>query len=373
MPSRRQFLATAAASAAASSLPAATPNPQSPNPLPRWRGFNLLPFFSSFDRSGEANSMVIPADDLRLIRDLGFDYVRLPIDYWLFVDSDWAQTRQMDPAHVTRVRASALDKLDALVAQCRASGLHLTLNLHRAPGYCINGWEHEPYNLFKDPDAEDAFAFYWDLFARRYASEPASTLSFNLVNEAPNPGEKMSTGDYRRVMKRAGDAIRAVSPDRLVIVDGIRVGREVSTNLIQEGYAQAVHAYDPHPLTHYKAGWVRGSDQYPVPQWPYVTADGVIQDRRFLEIYFAPWAALARSGVGVHCGECGCYTHTAHDVFLRWFEEVLAILKENAIGWSLWNFRGDFGILDSHRPDVAYQPFHGHLLDRRLLDLLLRF
>jgi endoglucanase len=36
----------------------------------------------------------------------------------------------------------------------------------------------------------------------------------------------------------------------------------------------------------------------------------------------------------------------------------------------MWNFRGSFGFLDSERADVAYQDFHGHKLDRAMLDVL---
>jgi hypothetical protein len=39
-------------------------------------------------------------------------------------------------------------------------------------------------------------------------------------------------------------------------------------------------------------------------------------------------------------------------------------------GWALWNFRGEFGILDSEREDVEYEEFLGHKLDRELLSLL---
>ena len=39
-------------------------------------------------------------------------------------------------------------------------------------------------------------------------------------------------------------------------------------------------------------------------------------------------------------------------------------------GWALWNFRGAFGILDSERSDVRYKEFHGHKLDRQMLELL---
>ena len=37
----------------------------------------------------------------------------------------------------------------------------------------------------------------------------------------------------------------------------------------------------------------------------------------------------------------------------------------------MWNFRGSFGILDSGREDVDYEPWRGHSLDRKMLDVLL--
>jgi hypothetical protein len=79
---------------------------------------------------------------------------------------------------------------------------------------------------------------------------------------------------------------------------------------------------------------------------------------------------LAKQGVGVHCGECGCWNKTPHDVFLAWFSDLLGILHDNSIGFALWEFSGDFGLLDSRRTDVAYEDWHGHKLDRKLLELL---
>jgi endoglucanase len=49
---------------------------------------------------------------------------------------------------------------------------------------------------------------------------------------------------------------------------------------------------------------------------------------------------------------------------------VLEILEGNEIGYSLWNFRGSFGVLDSGREDVAYEDWHGRKLDRKLLALM---
>ena len=48
-------------------------------PLPRWRGFNLLEMFSP-SSNGDFKE-----DDFRWITDWGFDFVRLPLCYWLWI------------------------------------------------------------------------------------------------------------------------------------------------------------------------------------------------------------------------------------------------------------------------------------------------
>lgn len=36
----------------------------------------------------------------------------------------------------------------------------------------------------------------------------------------------------------------------------------------------------------------------------------------------------------------------------------------------MWNLRGPFGPLDSHREDVQYETFRGHKLDRKMMELI---
>ena len=66
----------------------------------------------------------------------------------------------------------------------------------------------------------------------------------------------------------------------------------------------------------------------------------------------------------------GCFNRTPHPIVLHWMGDVLEILEGYGIGWSLWEFRGSFGILDSGRADVAYEDWHGLKLDREMLSLL---
>ena len=92
-----------------------------------------------------------------------------------------------------------------------------------------------------------------------------------------------------------------------------------------------------------------------------------------LEAHYQPWADLARQGVGIICGEGGAFAFTPHKVVLAWLRDVLEILTSHNIGLALWEFRGTFGILDLRRQDVAYEDWHGHKLDRSLLELLKEF
>ena len=85
------------------------------------------------------------------------------------------------------------------------------------------------------------------------------------------------------------------------------------------------------------------------------------------------WKDLEAQGVGVMVGEWGAHNRTPHAVFLRWAEDCLANWKQAGWGWSLWNWRGSFGVMDSGRDDVAYENVEGHKLDRKLLDLLQKY
>lgn len=377
--SRREFLKVVGAGAAAVALPGAlvgaeTQKAPAQQAIPRWRGFNLTDFFQALGRGEEGRGMV-SEDDCRWLRDWGFDFIRLPMDYWFWIDSDWAKTRQVPPGDMLKIKESALEKVDRAVDLGKKYGLHVSLNFHRAPGYCINDPERESVVLWKDKQAEDAFVHHWDVFAKRYKGNSAKDLSFNLVNEAPTPRQGyMSREDYRRVMTRAADKIRETSPDRIIIIDGLSVGNQVVTEMIPTKVAQSVHAYTPAEISHFRASWVDKNSSFPEPTWPLKKKDGSIKlDRAGLEKLYAPWAELARKGIGVHCGEAGCFNRTPYKVFMAWLEDVLDILKGHGIGYALWNFRGGFGVVDSGRKDIQYEDWQGHKLDRQLLTLLQKY
>mgnify|MGYP000160572154 CR=1 FL=1 len=330
--------------------------------LPRWRGFNLLEMFT-VKSHGDFHE-----DDFRWIRDWGFDFVRIPACYTLWIEDEDAY----------RFYEPMLEKVDRVVRLGQQYGIHVSLNFHRAPGYSVNRERTEPYNLWKDQEALDAFCTHWQMFAKRYRGISSEQLSFDLVNEPPRPDEgrspdyPMARADHARVIRAAVKAIREVDPDRLILADGLGYGRIVMPELIDTGIAQSCRAYEPMGVSHYQAEWVNGMD-WPTPQWPGGWHYGNTWGRAELEQLYQPWIDVAAQGTGVHCGEAGAFSHTPHAVVLAWFRDVLDILTPHNIGYALWNFRGAFGILDSGRRDVAYEDWYGHRLDRAFLNLLQEF
>ncbi len=325
--------------------------------LPRWRGFNLLDLYTV------KHDGTFPEQDVRWIAEFGFDFVRLPMTYRLWTDPDDRFV----------FREDVLQKLDRGIDQAIDHGLHVCLNIHHAPGYCINKKADETTNLWKDPEPLEAFVHYWTHFARRYRGIAGEQLSFDLVNEPPGPDPQVMTrDDHQRVIRRTVAAIRRVDPDRPIVIDGLGGGNIPCPELADLDIGQSCRAYAPAGISHYKAPWFTGADEFDEPTWPGALGNlkDTPWDRARLEEHYRPWIELARSGVGVHCGEGGCFRYTPHDVFLRWFEEVLQILTDANIGYALWNFRGTFGILDSQRTDVDYRDFNGHALDGKLLELL---
>ncbi|GAB2565491.1 glycoside hydrolase family 5 protein [Spirosoma areae] len=368
-------LLTAALSATGSDLLATSQAATSAkNKLPKWKGFNLLDFFSPDPTRSRRSTQ---EDHLKWMQDWGFDFVRLPMAYPAYLKFD--RSRNITPDEVYQIDQQAVDRIDQLVMLAHKHNLHVSLNLHRAPGYCVNAGFNEPYNLWTDQAALDAFCFHWNMWAKRYKNISSEKISFDLLNE---PSMRADMNDqhskrgsvpgatYRKVALAASTAIRKENPTQLIIADGNDTGSSVIPEITDLNIAQSCRGYNPGIISHYKAPWAnKDPEQLPEPKWPGQVGDRYLS-RAMLETFYKPWIELVNKGVGVHCGECGCWNKTPHDVFLAWFGDVLSILSSNGIGFALWEFIGDFGILNSGRTDVAYEDWHGYKLDRKLLELI---
>ena len=220
--------------------------PATPEKLPRWRGFNLLEKFNV----GKCEPF--KEEDFKLIHTLGFNFVRLPMDYRCWIkDKDWEQFNE-----------AQLKEIDQAVEWGRRYGIHVWINFHRAPGYTV-AKPKEPTDLFTDAKTQEVCAKHWAEFARRYKGIPNSQLGFNLFNEPGN----IETNLYVAVVRKMTEAIRAQDPKRLIISDGLQWGQNPVLELADLHIAQATRGYSPMEISHYKASWVRG-EHFPPPMWP---------------------------------------------------------------------------------------------------------
>lgn len=89
---------------------------------------------------------------------------------------------------------------------------------------------------------------------------------------------------------------------------------------------------------------------------------------------FAAWESLLKSGAFVIVGEMGVADTVPHADSLAYLRDLRTVIDHMGFnGWLNWGFIGSsFGILDTKRTDVPYEKFHGHRLDRRMLDVLQR-
>ena len=499
---RREFLKASAATAVMAAFtprgygaaPRALPE-ATPQKLPRWRGFNLLEKFQS------AGNQPFVEADFAWLADWGFDFVRLPMDFRC-----WAHTPEAE------FDERIMKEVDQAVAWGKEYGVHVCINFHRGPGYCVNLRKGEQPTLWSEASAQAQFARHWSVFAARYKNVPSRQLSFNLINEPAD----ITGAVYAAAMKPAIEAIRAADPQRLIIADGIRWGTKPVPELVPFGIAQSTRGYEPMLVSHYEASWISHEGPWPTPVWPVpvdinnhfygdskpefksalvlqvecpqatpfsiriahvsaqaelvVKADGAVVLKKqfqpgpgagewkksepskwggytadydrdysatlppgtravqiavgkgdwltFVELRIGetvivpgnsgwgvkqetfivgahgarpanprylqsketlqkkmiePWQALATQGVGVVVGEWGAFNRTPHAVALAWMRDCLENWRAAGFGWSLWNFRGPFGILDSDRKDVTYETFKGHKLDRKMLELLRQY
>ncbi len=228
--------------------------PASWSHLPRWRGFNLQEkFYKGSDRP-------FREEDFRLISQLGFNFVRLPMDYRVWIqDGDW-----------TKLNERVLKEIDQAVQWGERYGIHVMLNFHRAPGYTV-AKPPEKRSLWTDPEAQRVCALHWRMFARRYKGIPNEQLSFNLFNEPPDIDAKT----YFNVCRKMVEAIRAEDPNRLIVADGLQWGRVPVPELKPLKIAQATRGYVPGALTHYKARWVHG-ERFSKPTWPRFVVNGLL-------------------------------------------------------------------------------------------------
>ena len=317
------------------------------------RGINLSMWYAQAnDYSATRLASYTTESDFRLVRDAGFDHVRLSINPEpLIVD-----------ATTGTLREDAMARLDATVRQITSLGLVVVLDIHPE-----EGWKKQSTNT-KEGTA-NLFTF-WKSFARHYQDTDPERVYFEILNEPEGVNPYQWAGEQARLVA----IIRGQAPRHTIIATGEDWGGIDGLLTIEplrdDNVVYSFHDYEPMEFTHQGATWssenlkpLRG---VPYPSTPENVAPllASLPDdaaRKGLAWYgqerwtaakmqqrialAATWAKQRH--VPLWCGEFGVFRPFASPADrAHWIADMRSTLEQNGVGWNMWDYQGSFALID---------------------------
>ena len=227
--------------------------------------------------------------DIHLIKQCGFNSIRVPLHYKFFESDD----------------AEGFTLLDRVVQWAGQENLYVILDMHAAPGgqtgSNIDDSDGYPW-LFSDAGAQEHTVAVWQRLAQHYRDN-STVLGYDLLNEPiPNyPGLERFNASLEPFYKRLATAIRQVDKHHILILGGAQwdtnfavFGPPFDNNVVY-----TFHRYHAPAEQATVQPYVDFRDRYNVPIW---------------------------------LGESG---ENADD----WIAKFVAVLEKNDIGWAFWPYK----------------------------------
>ncbi len=284
------------------------------------RGINIG---NALEAPNEGDWGVYIKDDyFRIIREAGFDTVRIPIR--------WSNHAEYHLPY--KIEESFFRRVDWVVNRSLEQGLITIINIHH-------------YNeIMQNPsEQKDRFISLWEQISEHYKDYP-KTLCFELLNE---PNEALTSSIWNEFIKEVVKVIRRTNPTRKVIVGptdwnsvyklGELVIPEDDRNIVV-----TFHLYTPFEFTHQGAEWVEPSP--PVGRrWT-----GTEPEKRQIidELEIAVRWATEHNNASLLLGEFGAYSKADMASRVRWTYFVAREAERRNIAWCYWEFCSGFGAYD---------------------------
>jgi len=237
----------------------------------------------------------ITREDIAFIRRSGFNSVRVPFSYRLFV-SDTAAHRLEGPGY---------EMLDRVVDWCRREGLYVILDMHGAPGGQTGDNIDDSFGypfLFESAESQELTVKLWRKIATRYRNQTI-VIGYDLLNEpiahyfdAASLNPKLEPL-YRKIVS----AIREVDRYHIIFLGGA----QWDTNFKVFG-----PPFDRRLVYTFHKYWM------PVKQ------EAIQEYLNFRDKYNVP----------VWMGESGENTD-------EWINEFRTLLEAHNIGWCFWPYK----------------------------------
>jgi endoglucanase len=291
------------------------------------------------------------ADDLKLIYAMGFDHIRLSVDATPLVS--WKAGEPGGKAFMA--------ELDRAIQQALDDKLAVVIDLHPEEAYKTA--------LLTGDDSSQQYVALWGSLAAHFSKLDPERVFFELMNES----EQTDDARWRLLQTSALMEIRDHAPGFTVIASGLHFDGLLDLlafmPLPDANVIYSFHEYNPMAFTHQGATWISPFFEVlrkvPYPSTPENVATILPEETNILgqyyleqyglerwdaeriktEIAFArQWADLRH--VPVYCGEFGAHRPYVEPAAReRWLHDMRVALESEKIGWAMWDYQTDFGVV----------------------------
>jgi endoglucanase len=318
-------------------------------------GINLSHWFSQvFDTKGytkEHFNTYDTAQDIALIKSMGFDHVRFTLNC-----EPMFRRGQAD-----RIPADYLAMVDGAVKMILDQNLAVIIDIHPESDF--------KQKLVADDGYVEQFADYWRALAKHYSTLDPEKVFFEILNEP----EFRDRYRWMGVQARLARAIREGAPKHTIIAAGANWSSTSELLFLEPLHDANViynfHFYDPHIFTHQGATWSTNFQHYlsnlPYPSTPenvrasLAEVPDEVNQQAVVRYGLDQWnatrvdaeiAVAAEWGkhwnVPLTCNEFGVYRNAANaEDRVRWIHDVRTALEKYGIGWTMWDYAGGFSVV----------------------------
>ena len=333
------------------------------------RGTNISHWLSQSEQRGEARRLHIQEDDFARLEELGFDFVRIPIDEVQFWDEDGKQLPE------------AWGLLNNALDWAQKHHLRAIVDLHiiRAHYFnAVNESDKAANTLFTSEEAQQGLINLWRQLSEVLKDRSCDSVAYEFMNEPVAPEHEQ----WNQLVAKVHKALRELEPQRtLVIGSNLWQGHQTMKYLkVPEGDKNIIlsfHYYNPMILTHYGAWWsplcaqYKGKVNYPgvlVSKEDYDAAPAAIKpelkqyteqiwDINMIREQFKDAIQAAQKyDLQLFCGEWGVYEPVDRELAYNWYRDMLTVFDEFNIAWTTWCYDADFGFWDQQRHTYKDRP-----------------
>lgn len=253
----------------------------------------------------------ITHDDIKYLKSIGSNHIRLPFHYKMFTDDLYMGERN-----------AGFKYFDRLIDWCRQENMYVLLDMHGAPGGQTGDNIDDSYGypyLFKSKSSQNLMTEIWVKIAEKYKNEPV-IIGYDIVNEpiAHYFNDELADLNHQLFLlyKRIITEIRAVDKEHTIFLNGSNWSGnfDVFEEIIDNNVVYEFHKY-----------------------WFEINQESIQKYLDFRDKHQVP----------IYIGETGENTD-------EWVNDFRILLDKHQVSWAFWPYKkmnNTKGIMNFNEPE----------------------